>query len=562
MSPTLERFASQQLTLEHAVPLREVTFAVVDLETTGGSPDADAITEIGAVKVRGGERLGTFQTLVDPGRPIPRSIAMLTGIDDRTVAGAPPIGAVLPSLVEFLRGTVFVAHNARFDHSFLNASLVRSHREPIPGPIVCTAKLARRVVWPDVPNVRLQTLARYFRTRVQPSHRALADAEATTEVLLGLLDVGGHLGIATLAELFLACSARGRPNFGKIGLARELPAVPGVYIFRSRDDRILYVGKSKNLRARATSYFYGDERKKMQDLLGEVASIDGLPTPGGELEALVVEARMISLHEPPYNRHGTRWRSYSYLALDPHEPWPRLKTTRAPREGTLSLGPFPSQSRAKLAAEALEEVFPLRRCGRAMGRRTRFPPCALADMGRCQAPCDGRTTPERYGELVGTLRSAVASPGELLGALEDRMRALARQERFEEASSVRDRAGALAEALWRARADAWLTRGELVLRGPEGVRLVLREGSLVSSHGDPGPIGWPPPRQRADELAAVRSWIARHPLQVVAGDTAPAEAIAGGRELAGFLRRLREGQADPGERSRTRGRGRDRVSAA
>ncbi len=269
-----------QATLEAGVPLSEVTFCVVDLETTGGSPVDGRITEIGAVKVRGGERLGTFQTLVDPREPIPHAIAQLTGIDDRLVAGEPPIEQVLPALVEFLRGGVFVAHNAGFDVGFLNAALARLDYEAVPAPAVCTAKLAKRVVWPEVPNVRLRTLATYFRTRVQPVHRALADAEATAEVLDGLLDLGGRLGILTLGDLHEACRARGRPNYGKIRLADCLPHAPGVYLFRGRDGRVLYVGKSKDLRSRVKSYFYGDSRRQVANLLDEVTAVDGVRTAG------------------------------------------------------------------------------------------------------------------------------------------------------------------------------------------------------------------------------------------------------------------------------------------
>ncbi len=101
---------------------------------------------------------------------------------------------MLPAFLEFARGAVFVAHNARFDFSFLNENLGRLDYPLLEGPPVCTAKLARRVVWPEVPNVRLHTLAQYFRTRVKPTHRALEDAMACAEVLDGLLDLGGRLG--------------------------------------------------------------------------------------------------------------------------------------------------------------------------------------------------------------------------------------------------------------------------------------------------------------------------------------------------------------------------------
>ena len=190
-----------QTTLDLGIPLHQVTFCVVDLETTGGSPTDCRITEVGAVKYVGGERIGSFQALVNPEIPIPPFITHLTGIDDRSVAAEPPIEEILPAFLEFCRGAVFVAHNARFDFSFLNTNLIRLDYDRLPGPAVCTARLARRVVWPDVPNVRLQTLARYFRTRAVPNHRAFADAEACAEVLHGLLDLGGRLGILTLGDL-------------------------------------------------------------------------------------------------------------------------------------------------------------------------------------------------------------------------------------------------------------------------------------------------------------------------------------------------------------------------
>jgi DNA polymerase-3 subunit epsilon len=554
-----------QATLDACVRLRDVTFCVVDLETTGGSPSECAITEIGAVLHRGGERLRTFQTLVDPRQPIPPYVARLTGIDDRMVSTAPPIEQVLPAFVEFVRGTEFVAHNARFDFSFVNENLVRLDYPPLAGPPICTAKLARRVVWPDVPNVRLATLAQYFRTRATPVHRALADAEACAEVLDGLLELGGRLGIVTLGDVREACRARGRPHFGKIALADALPHAPGVYLFRGRDGRVLYVGKSKDLRSRVKSYFYGDERKNVQDLLAEAHAVDGVQTVG-DLEALVLEARLIRQHEPSYNRRGKTWRRYAYLKLDLHEAFPRLKVVRSPppADGCVFLGPFPNAGRARLAKEAIEEVIPVRRCSTAMTARTRFAPCALADIGRCPAPCDGRIDPERYGELVGDLRSSLSSPGELLAALENRMRSLAAAERFEEAADMRERLRALAEAIWRARVDRWLTAGRLVLNTDDGHPVELLHGTLRSparpnagpnagpkagsDAPDEAPFTLPCPRERADELTAVRSWVCRHAPKVHDCDVGPAEPVAGGAPLAAILRTLRAARASPAGR--------------
>ncbi|HET6713906.1 MAG TPA: DEDD exonuclease domain-containing protein [Actinomycetota bacterium] len=546
-----------QTTLELGVSLSEVTFCVVDLETTGGSPADDAITEIGAVKYRGGERIGSFRALVDPRRPIPPYIAHLTGIDDRLVSGEPAIEQVLPAFLEFFRGSVFVAHNAGFDFGFLNANCDVLDYPALPGPPLCTARLARRVVWPDVPNVRLATLANYFRTRAKPTHRALDDAEACAEVLHGLLDLGGRLGILTMGDLAEAVRARGRPNFGKIALADGLPHAPGVYLFKARDGRVLYVGKANDLRTRVKSYFYGDERKKVVNLLDEVRSVEGIRC-GGELEALVVEARLIRRHEPKYNRRGKTWRRGAYLALDPREAWPRLKVVHAasPGDGRVYLGPFGSTAWARLAKEGLEEAAPIRRCTTSMGASTRFAPCALADMRRCLAPCDGRTDAERYGELVRWLASSLAfSPGELLEALERRMTRLAEAERYEEASSVRDRLRALAEGLWRSRVDTWLVdAGQLELRAGDGEPLRFDHGALLTAGAGGEPLTAPCPRERADELAAVRSWVAKHRPRVTACDRAPAEPVAGGAVLARVLQRTRGASGNREGRRRDRRR--------
>jgi DNA polymerase-3 subunit epsilon len=530
-----------QTTLEEGVALHEVAFVVVDLETTGGSPADSRITEIGAVRYRGGDRLGMFSTLVNPGVGIPRSITHLTGIDDRMVDGAPPIEWVLPSFAEFARGAVFVAHNATFDFTFLNVALARLDYEPLLGPPVCTARLARRVVWPDVPNVRLRTLAQYFRTSATPNHRALPDAEACAEVLHGLLELGGRLGIRTLGELHAAVRARGRPNFGKIRLADDLPRSPGVYLFKGRDGRVLYVGKSKDLRTRVKSYFYGDARKKVEDLLAETTAVEGRAC-RSELESLVLEARLIREHEPKYNRRGKTWRRYAYLKLDLGEAYPRLKVVREakPSPSAVFLGPFPSSQTARLAKDAIEDVVPIRRCTTAMREATRFAPCALAGMGRCVAPCDGRIAPERYGELVRSLLSSLSRPDGLLGALEERMHALAAAERFEEAAGARDRLRALTEALSRARTDSWLLAAEVELRDADGRPVTVRGGALALDR-DEAPLGDPCPRDRSDELSVVRAWIARHPARLESVDVPLSEPVEGGARLHRMLQRLRAG---------------------
>ena len=187
--------------------LRETTFVVVDLETTGGratgdGENVDAITEIGAVKVRGGAVLGELATLVDPGRSIPPQIVALTGITSAMVCNAPKIDTVLPAFLEFARGAVLVAHNAGFDIGFLRAAAERCQIAWPRPPVLCTVRLARRVLTRDeAPSVRLSALARLFGAGTTPTHRALDDARATVDVLHGLIERVGNQGVHTYTDL-------------------------------------------------------------------------------------------------------------------------------------------------------------------------------------------------------------------------------------------------------------------------------------------------------------------------------------------------------------------------
>jgi DNA polymerase-3 subunit epsilon len=173
--------------------LAETTFAVLDLETSGGSPRLGAgITEIGVVKVKGGEVLGTFQSFVDPGHSLPAFITQLTGISDEMLISAPFIDEILPTLFAFLGSsdeTVVVAHNSPFDLSFLKAAS-KTHEIDWPDYLtVDTARLARAVLDRDeVVNCKLSTLAEFFGASTSPNHRALDDAMATVDVLHGLIE--------------------------------------------------------------------------------------------------------------------------------------------------------------------------------------------------------------------------------------------------------------------------------------------------------------------------------------------------------------------------------------
>jgi len=191
---------------EFARPLSESVFIVLDLETSGGSPKVGAgITEIGAVKIRGGQVVGEFQSLVNPGALIPEYITELTGISDAMIQGSPTIESLLPSFFEFLgpaSENILVAHNANFDLGFLKAAAARHGFLWPQYKVFDTVRLARSVLsLDDVPDCKLSTLSQFFRTQTSPSHRALDDARATVEVLHGVFERFGSFGVTTVDDV-------------------------------------------------------------------------------------------------------------------------------------------------------------------------------------------------------------------------------------------------------------------------------------------------------------------------------------------------------------------------
>ena len=511
-------------------PLHEVTFCVLDIETTGGTAADGGITEVGAVRYRGGERLGSFQTFVNPGCSIPRQITMLTGITEAMVHSAPPPDAILPALASFVGDAVSVGHNVRYDLGYLNAALERSGRERFTNRVVDTLALARRLVREEVPNCKLATLAERFRLPHRPRHRALDDALATADLLHLLLERAGSLGVCGLDDLQSLPTMAGHPQAPKLRLTDHLPRHPGVYLFRDGAGRTLYVGKATNLRSRVRSYFSTDERRKTGQLLRETERIDHVvcPTP---LEASVLEVRLIHKLEPRFNRAATTWRRYVYLKVT-DERFPRLSVVRTVRDDrALYLGPLPSNRAAKRVAEAIETAVPIRRCTATPGRTPRSGPCAPAQIGVATCPCDGTMTPEQYAPLVDLVRRGLLQdPSVLLSPLEEKMLALARAERFEEAADMRDRADALATALRRQRRFDTLRRaGRVIIEIPGRSGAELQQGRLVRAWtvdrsgitalpfdgvDDPfatvdptsptdGPLG----KDEADELACVAAWV-------------------------------------------------------
>lgn len=531
--------------------LSQVTFCVVDLETTGGGRDC-SITEIGAVKVAGGEVIGEFQTLVRPETPIPPMIQVLTGITNQMVATAPQIDVALPSFANFAAGCVLVAHNAGFDVGFLR----RAHEElglPWPRPaVIDTVALARQALLKEeVRNCKLATLAAHFNATTVPNHRALSDARATVDVLHGLLERVGNLGVRTLEDLteFLARVSPDRR--AKRVWADAAPERPGVYWFHhdghdadgTARREVLYVGKSTNLRRRVRSYFSAaEQRSRIHEMVRVASGVQFLPC-ATDLEAEVRELRMIASHSPRYNRRSKNQTRLLWLKLT-NEPFPRLSVVRkVADDGCFYWGPFPSADAAQEAAMVLQETYGLRQCTARLSARTPSSACALAEMGRCSAPCELGPGADLYPEVVERVRQAWASDARpVLRSVRQRLVRLVKEERFEEAGSITGRLRSFYRTSLRHHRIHSIARcPEIVAAAPAGAGWaihVIRYGRLAGA----AVAATAEVRASAQHLVSVAETVLRPPAGTPAGSVEEVERIAAWLESPGVRLLSTEGE--------------------
>ena len=496
--------------------LRDVTFVVVDLETTGGRAnetapgrnDHDAITELGAVKVRGGEVLGELATLVDPGRAIPPQIVTLTGITTAMVCNAPTIDEVLPTFLEFSRGAVLVAHNAGFDVGFLRAAAQRCQMPWPRPPVLCTVKLARRVLTRDeAPSVRLSALAKLFGATTTPTHRALDDARATVDVLHALVERVGNQGVHTYPELRAYLPDVSPAQRRNRHLAVKLPRRPGVYLFRGPSDEVLYVGTAINLRRRVAQYFNGsDPRTRMKELASLATRVDHVEC-AHDLEAGVRELRLLAAHAPPYNRRSKFPHRWWWVVLT-DEAFPRFSVVRAPRHDR-AVGPFRARADAVDTAALLARFTGVRTC---MARLARSAAHGASCVERELSPC-----PAPRGVLAADYAPFAQAAGDLVAGTTDaplhaalaHIDELAAHGRYETAARLRDHTATAIDTIWRGqRLRALAAVDQLVAARPDGAGgwqlAVIRYGQLGAAGNA---VRGVPPLPVVDAIAAAAQTI-------------------------------------------------------
>jgi len=441
----------------------DTPFVVVDLETTGGGPDAEGITEIGAVRVTGGRLTDTFSTLVNPRKPIPPFVVGLTGITDDMVKDAPTIADALPRFLEFVGpDAVLVAHNAAFDMGHLDAAHRALAGRPLERPSLCTLRLARRLL-PEQKRRSLDVVASVLGIGCADRHRALADARIAAEVLCVFLERTAERGIARLDQLldFQRSAVDGRPFVIHVPRERldDVPQAPGVYHFLGDDGRLLYVGRARRLHARLASYFSNSRghSPKTLELIRSVHDVQTFET-GSELAASLLEARQIRDLKPPFNRQRRHLPRVGFLKIGVRDTFPRLWVTqRLKSDRATYVGPFGSVEAAERAQGVLARLFGLRTCASALAPSPNVAPCALGQVDACTAPCAARVDEEAYRRRVDTLLAFVE--GRDASVVDDaaaRRDALAAGHRFEEAARAQRDLDLLDEIRRRQRTLGWV----------------------------------------------------------------------------------------------------------
>jgi DNA polymerase-3 subunit epsilon len=425
-------------------PLEHADYVVFDLETTGTRPGESRIVEFGAVRLSRLEPVGRLERLVDPGVPLPPAITMLTGITPAHLRGRPRVESVIAEFLRFSAGAVLVAHNARFDIGFVDAELRRLRGGRLAAPVIDTVALARRLIGDRLPRMALATLAERFDTEVRPCHRALPDAEATAEVLLRLLGLAQEQGAATVGEVIGLCAPARRRVSGRRGLASRVPTGPGVYLFRDSAERVLYVGKATDLRARVRSYFTGRAlRSQVERAVEAAARVETRPL-GSEFEAALLELELIDRLRPPANTRGADPDRACYLVLTLSEAVPRLRISARPGgPGDVTAGPLRSRGQAEALAASVRGTFGLRVCRPALPVDDGS--CLAGVIGTCRAPCRGGAAVEAYADALAGARTWLegddrAGPQD---EVRERMGKLSAERRYEQAAAARDQLAAL-----------------------------------------------------------------------------------------------------------------------
>ncbi len=369
--------------------------AFVDVETTGLSPVRDKIIEIAIVRVEKGKVKTTFSSLVNPGYYIDPQITLLTGITSEQLEKAPTFYDLKNNIRDLLSETVFVAHNVRFDYSFLKNEFSR-HYDSFSAKTLCTAKLSRRL-FPRFRRHSLDSIIERFNLSCEARHRAMPDALVLWDIYrIFQKQFSKKIFVSAISDISKTPSL---PSYIHKKTIEKLPESPGVYIFYDRKGSPLYIGKSINVRDRVISHFYEYSRSnKEMHIYQEVRSVEAIRT-SGELGALLLESNLIKENQPLLNRQLRRVNRMITLVQsenpDHYLTVKRMEVNNLkPNDFSKILAVFRTEKQLRDRLNDIADEFKL--CKKLLGLTKDKKACFGSQIEQCYGACTGKELPARY----------------------------------------------------------------------------------------------------------------------------------------------------------------------
>jgi DNA polymerase-3 subunit epsilon len=364
-------------------------YAIIDIETTGGSPVSEKITEIAILIYDGKKIIDEFVTLINPERKIPYYITQLTGITNSMVAEAPKFYEVAKKIVEITDGQIFVAHNVNFDYSFIRQEFKHLgydfNRDKL-----CTVNLSRRII-PGHRSYSLGTLCKEIGIEINGRHRAAGDAYATVKLFELLLTKSKNsIDFSSLPGISVKDL---HPNLDPQTL-KNIPESAGVYYFYNDKNDLIYIGKSKNIHTRLLSHFRNSNSKKAIEMRNAISAVDYELT-GNELVALLKESYEIKQHKPVYNR--AQRRALSQFGLYTYTDtlgYIRFEIAKQTTGNTIPLCSFAGNKAGKSYLQNLVEKYKL--CQKLCGLYHTNGACFHYEIMECEGACIGKESPDFY----------------------------------------------------------------------------------------------------------------------------------------------------------------------
>lgn len=365
------------------------TFAIVDIETTGGMVKRDRMTEIAIVLSNGQEIIGEYESLINPGISIPPFITKITGITDEMVADAPTFPEVARQIVEWTDGHIFVAHNVRFDYGFIRQAFAELGF-PYNRRRMCTVQMSKRLL--GLPSNSLESLIKYYQIDVSRRHRALDDARATAVVLHNLLEMEGSKSHIN-QQINRGVRESLLPPSITVADLHNLPEEPGLYYFYDEKGDLIYIGKSKNIQKRVMSHFTKTTRKA--ELLQKRMFRIEYQLTGNDLLAQIIEAQEIKNSLPEMNKAQRNSRFDVYIKTSVNElGYRRFEITKKPHSEDHLLNAYSSAKNARNKLQMLIHEYGL--CPLYCHIETGMGPCSKYQYDLCNGACIHEESSEDY----------------------------------------------------------------------------------------------------------------------------------------------------------------------